>query len=90
MAELRAEQTNRGIVVRLDDILFATGGGAIADDPARVRVWVSLEHDGLHLFFDQMPEEHAEQQALSEELSNEPVATAGVVEDENSAAFLAQ
>jgi hypothetical protein len=37
------------------------GLGSPELNAARVRVWASLEHDGLHLFFDDMPEEHAEQ-----------------------------
>ena len=37
------------------------GLGSPELNQARIRVWASLEHDGLHLFFDRMPEEHAEQ-----------------------------
>ena len=37
------------------------GRGSPELNAAGVRVWASLEHDGLHLFFDAMPEEHAEQ-----------------------------
>jgi hypothetical protein len=37
------------------------GLGSPELNSARIKVWASLEHDGLHLFFDHMPEEHAEQ-----------------------------